>query len=83
MILSFNQTYLDKGFSEIDLRSRKVVQLSVTQIEESCTFSRAAVGDMVKMLLPSYQKIFNFVKTDTSCLKMAKICEKTFTKTVT
>ena len=30
MVLSFNQAYLDKGFSEIDLRSRGLEQLSVT-----------------------------------------------------
>ena len=29
MILSFNQNYLDKGFSEIDLTSRELEQLSV------------------------------------------------------
>ena len=30
MILLFNQTYLDKGFSEIDRTSRELEQLSVT-----------------------------------------------------
>ena len=40
------------------------------------------VGDILKMLLPSYQKTFNFVNTDTPCRKKAKACEKTFTKTV-
>ena len=30
MILSFNQTYLDKGFSETDLTSRELEQLNVT-----------------------------------------------------
>ena len=29
-ILSFYQTYLDKGFHEIDLASKKLEQLSVT-----------------------------------------------------
>ena len=29
-ILSFNKTYLDRGFNEIDLKSREIEQLSVT-----------------------------------------------------
>ena len=52
----FNQTYLDKGFSEIDPTSRELEQLSV---EVSRTFSRAVVGDRVKMLLPSISNTIN------------------------
>ena len=43
------------------------------------------------MLIPSvsntinknYQKIFNFVNTDTPCRKKTEVCLKTFIKTVT
>ena len=50
---------LHKGFREIDPTSRKLEQLSVTTIEESCIFSRAVVGDLVKMLLPSISNTVN------------------------
>ena len=50
--------------------------------KESCIFLRGGVGKRVKMLIPSvsntinknYQKIFNFVNTDTPCPKKIEVC---------
>ena len=74
----FNQDYLVKVFSEIDLTSRKYLQ-----IEESI-FSRAVVGDMVKMLLPSISntiikslpKNIQLCKHGMPCRKKAKVFKK-------
>ena len=67
-------------FSEIDHTNRKL----------GFTFSRAVLGDIVKMLFPSISntvnkclpKKVNFVNIVTPCRKKAKACENTFTKTV-